>query len=214
MARTDDLIDGLVKDLRPVRKGALRRLLLLGLLPGLALSAALILLGHGFRPDLSAALSLAAFWVKSAYPLLLSIVGIGALIEVARPGGRPVRAVIPALAIYGLLIVLGLMQLNAAPPVEHRGLIMGISYWLCPLIVLASGSPLLIATFWFLRRGAPTHLRLAGFVAGMTAGSMGAWVYSWGCIEDGLVFVALWYSLGIVLCGLLGAALGRPLLRW
>lgn len=215
MAKTDDMIDKLVKDLRPVGKTALHRLLALALLPGLALSAALILLGHGFRTDLSAALWQPAFWAKSAYPLLLSMVGMAALITVARPGGRPLGAALPALIIYVLLIALGILQLTTSTtPAEQHRLIMGISYWFCPMIILAAGAPLMAATFWFLRRAAPTHTHLAGFIAGMTAGSIGAWVYSWGCIENGLTFVALWYTLGILLCGLVGTLLGRHVLRW
>lgn len=215
MAKMDDFMDSLAKDLQPVRKGALGRLLAFALLPGVALSAALILFGHGFRPDLSAAISFPAFWVKSAYPLSLSLVGVIALIKVARPGGKPVKTGVPVLIIYALLFILGIIQLSvASSPDEQRRLIMGISYWFCPLIILVSGTPLMVATFWFLRRGAPTHPDIAGFIAGMTAGSIGAWVYSWGCIENGLTFVALWYTLGIVLCGLLGGILGRSLLRW
>lgn len=214
MAKTDDMIDSLVKNLRPVRKGALRRLLLLALIPGLMVSTALVLMGHGLRPDLEAALSVPAFWVKAAYPLLLTVVSIGALISVARPGGRPVGAVLPLAIIYGLLVVLGVVQLGAASPGQYRSLIMGISYWACPLIILVVGAPVMTASFWFLRRSAPTNPRLAGLVAGMTAGSLGAVVYSWGCIENGLAFVALWYTLGIVLCAGVGALLGRPLLRW
>lgn len=215
MAKMDDFMDGLAKDLQPVRKNALGRLLAFALLPGLALSAAFILLGHGLRPDLSIAMSLPAFWAKSAYPLSLAIIGVIALVKVARPGGRPVSSSLPVLIIYALLFALGIIQLNtAASPEEQRRLIMGISYWLCPLIILATGAPLMVATFWFLRRSAPTHPRLAGFIAGMTAGSIGAWVYSWGCIENGLTFVALWYTLGILLCGLAGSILGRSLRRW
>ncbi len=215
MAKTDDIIDQLVKDLQPVRKNALTRLLIFALVPGFALSSAFILLGHGFRPDLSVALSRAAFWAKSAYPLLLSMVGLAALIKVSRPGGRPAGAAASVLTIYAILTMLGLLQLNAAPsPAEQHRLIMGISYWFCPLIILAAGAPPMAAIFWFLRRAAPTRPRLAGFIAGGTAGSIGAWVYSWGCIENGLTFVGLWYTLGIVLCGLVGTLLGRRFLRW
>lgn len=211
----DEFMDSLAENLQPVRKGALSRLLAFALLPGLALSAAFILLGHGLRPDLSTAMSLPAFWAKSAYPLSLAIVGVIALVKVARPGGWPVSSILPCLIIYALLVVLGIIQLNAASsPEQQRGLIMGISYWFCPLIILASGAPLMVATFWFLRRCAPTNPRLAGFIAGITAGSIGAWIYSWGCTENGLTFVALWYTLGIVLCGLVGSLLGRYLLRW
>jgi hypothetical protein len=34
------------------------------------------------------------------------------------------------------------------------------------------------------------------------------------CTEESAAFVAVWYSLGIALCGLLGGALGGRLLRW
>ena len=46
------------------------------------------------------------------------------------------------------------------------------------------------------------------------AGGTGAWVYSFACDEAGMMFLALWYTLGIVIAGAFGAVLGRFLLRW
>jgi hypothetical protein len=212
--KTDDLIDRLASDLRPVPPSALGRLLTLALLPGLVLSAAVILLGHGFRPDLASAVYLPAFWVKSIYPLALSVIAITALMVIARPGGRPSGAGIASLSVYLVLFALGLWQLRMAPAEAYPRMIFGISAWFCPLIIAAAGLPVFVATIFFLRRSAPTDLRLAGCIAGLVAGSVGAWAYSWGCIENGLTFVALWYTLGIVICGAAGACLGRPLLRW
>jgi len=212
--KTDDLIDRLAGDLRPVKPGALRRLLGFVLLPGLVLSAALILLGHGPRPDLAAAIHLPAFWVKSIYPLALTVIGITALMVVARPGGRPRKAGFASLAIYLMVVALGLWQLCVAPVEDYPTLIFGISAWFCPFIILAAALPVFASIIVFLRRSAPTDLRLAGGIAGLVAGSAGAWTYSWGCIENGLAFVSLWYTLGIALCGVLGLALSRPLLRW
>ncbi|HEY0034360.1 MAG TPA: NrsF family protein, partial [Devosia sp.] len=65
-----------------------------------------------------------------------------------------------------------------------------------------------------LRRMAPTRPALAGFAAGIMAGGTGAWVYSFACAENGIMFVALWYTLGILLVAGLGAALGRVFLKW
>jgi hypothetical protein len=65
-----------------------------------------------------------------------------------------------------------------------------------------------------LRGGAPSNLGVTGFIAGIAAGASGAWVYSWFCTENGLPFVTLWYSLGILLTGAIGALLGPRLLRW
>lgn len=215
MAKVNELIDDLVRDLRPVRKDALGRLLVGALMPGMLLSAALILLGHGLRPDLSAALSLPAFWIKSAYPLLLAIIGLSTLMAVARPGGRPIGAAVPLSIVYALLVVMAVVQIRqSSSPEESRRLVMGISAWFCPLIILATGAPLMAAVFWFLRKSAPTSPTFGGTIAGMTAGALGAWVYSWGCIENGLAFVALWYTLGIVLCAAIGGLMGRLWLRW
>lgn len=212
--KTDDLLDKLASDLRPVPPGALGRLLAAVLLPGLVLSAALILFGHGPRPDLAAALYMPAFWAKSIYPLALAVAGVAALMVVARPGGLPRKSGIAAVVIYLTLVILGLWQLRIAPAEDYPTLIFGISAWFCPFIIVAAALPVFSAIVFFLRRSAPTNLPLAGCVAGLAAGSVGAWTYSWGCIENGLTFVALWYTLGIVICGAVGAFLGRPLLRW
>ncbi|MCD7109428.1 DUF1109 domain-containing protein [Rhizobium sp. DKSPLA3] len=215
MTKTNDLIEDLVRDLRPVRRHALASLLARALLPGMALSASFVLFGHGLRPDLGAALSVPAFWVKSAYPLLLALIGLGALLVVARPGGRPLGSVLEVAIVYALLVALAVLQLRqAASPEESRRLVMGVSALYCPLIILATGAPLMAATFWFLRRSAPTAPTLAGTLAGLAAGALGAWTYSWGCIENGLPFVALWYTLGIGLCTALGGLMGRFWLRW
>jgi hypothetical protein len=215
MAKTDELIEDLVRDLRPVRRHALANLLARALLPALLISAALILFGHGPRPDLRAALSVPAFWVKSAYPLLLAMIGLGALLVAARPGGRPLGSALPVAIVYALLVALALLQMReASSPEESRRLVMGISAWYCPLIILATGAPPMAATFWFLRRSAPTAPTVAGIVAGLSAGALGAWIYSWGCIENGLPFVALWYTLGIALCTMIGGIIGRLWLKW
>jgi hypothetical protein len=43
---------------------------------------------------------------------------------------------------------------------------------------------------------------------------VGALGYSVACTEESIAFVATWYSLGILLTGLAGAALGPRVLRW
>jgi hypothetical protein len=72
---------------------------------------------------------------------------------------------------------------------------------------------LLVALMIFLRRMAPTSLSQAGAVAGLAAGGLGAWVYSFHCTEWGVPFLAVWYSLGVVAVMLVGALAGRIALR-
>ena len=54
----------------------------------------------------------------------------------------------------------------------------------------------------------------AGFAAGVLAGSAGAFGYSFSCPEASIGFVAVWYTLGIVLTGVLGSVLGWRVLRF
>jgi hypothetical protein len=126
--KTDDLIDALARDLQPVSVGALGRVLAFSLASGLVLSAALILIAHGLRPDLSPALRLPIFWIKSLYPLALASTGIAAMISVSRPGGVPIACGMTALFIYVVLVALGLWlpgidfrQLILVLPADHRG---------------------------------------------------------------------------------------------
>ena len=76
------------------------------------------------------------------------------------------------------------------------------------------GLPILFGAILALRRLAPRNPTLAGFAAGIMAGGAGAWVYSFACAETGMMFLALWYTLGILIVGVIGAVLGRWLLRW
>ncbi len=214
MAKTDDLIDRLVGELKPVPRGALGRMLSLAILPGFVVSAVLLFLAHGFRPDIAQALYQPAFWAKGIYPLALAITGLVAMMVVARPGGVPKMSGLTSLGIYLLLVGLGLWQLHVAASADYPRMIFGRSAWFCPFIITATALPVFAGNIWFLRRAAPTAPRLAGFVAGMSAGAVGAWIYSWGCIENGLTFVALWYTLGIVLMGVIGTLFGRRFLSW
>jgi hypothetical protein len=64
------------------------------------------------------------------------------------------------------------------------------------------------------RRLAPTQPMRAGAAAGLLAGATGAWIYAFHCDEYAVPFLALWYTLGILIAGAAGALLGRRLLRW
>ena len=93
-------------------------------------------------------------------------------------------------------------------------LILGHSSRVCAVRVILTALPTLAATFWALRRMAPTRLTLAGVGAGLFAGAAGAFVYSFHCTEGSAPFIGIWYSLGIALTAAIGGFLGRNLLRW
>ncbi len=80
-----------------------------------------------------------------------------------------------------------------------------------PLLSLAP----LAAILFVMRESAPTWPGLAGAVAGLAAGTgAGATLYAAHCVDDSPLFVIVWYSIAIGLVTLLGAGVGRRVLRW
>lgn len=214
MRKTDDIIDSLVDDLKPVPRQALLLRFALGILPALAVSLVLMVTVAGLRPDLSQALSLPVFWIKSGYNALLAITAFLTVYRLARPDGSKGHFFEAVAAIFAAMAVVAVAQLLRSPAEAYPVLILGSSALHCPFLIFAFALPVFAGNVWILRRAAPTRLRLTGFISGVAAGAAGAWVYSWFCTENGMPFVLIWYSLGILLTGLLGSLLGPRLLRW
>jgi hypothetical protein len=213
MMKTDDLIAALSADPAPVPGGWLTRSIAIGALGG-TLAAAVLWLGMmGPRPDLSQAAQAWPFWIKFFYTLALALAGLWLLARAGRPGAALAPSALTMLAPFVLLTLLAAIAL-AAPGADHRHLLMGHSALFCPFAIVAVSLPVLAGAFWSLKRLAPTRLALAGAAAGLFAGSAGAFVYAFYCTESAVPFVALWYSVGIVLSGMMGALLGRIALRW
>lgn len=210
---TDELIDRLASEAKPVARGALSRWLLLGLFFGAAL-AAIGLFAIGLRPDLATAWADPIFWTKFGYTLLLALAGYVAVERLARPGGSLRRAGLAAAAIVLAGALAGIVQLALAPPEAVRALVLGGTALVCPFYIVALSLPVFAATVLAMRRLAPTNLMLAGAAAGLLAGGTGAWVYAFHCGENGLAFLAIWYTLGIAAVTAIGALLGRYVLRW
>jgi hypothetical protein len=173
-----------------------------------------MLLWLGPRPDLMPAMATLAFWAKFAFTLLLGLAGIAAASRLARPAGRAGAPLAMTAIVLAVIAVLALVQFMMAPAPAHPALLLGISALVCPWYIMALSLPLLAGALWAMRGLAPTRLTLAGAVAGLAAGGLGAFVYSFHCIESAMPFVAIWYSLGIAGATVAGALLGRLMLRW
>jgi hypothetical protein len=214
VTKTDDIIERLAGDLTPVPRNALRRRFALGIMPALGLSLLLMLLVLGPRVDMPDVLMLPVFWIKSAYNALIAIAAFLAVYRLSRPDGSEGRFFGWLALIFAAMAAVAAIQLMMAPAETYPVLIFGSSALHCPLLILGFAIPIYAGAVWALRRAAPSDLRLTGFVAGIAAGAAGAWVYSWFCTENGMPFVLIWYSLGILLTGALGAFTGPRLLRW
>lgn len=210
--KTDDWIEVLARGAGPApQRVAARRLVPPGLV-GLAAAAALSLAVLGLIP--SSMFATPPPWIKAAYALAL----IGASGWWVSRLGRPAAPVaMPGRAV--LLIVLAMLALAAATytriPVELRAKeVFGHSWSTCPWSLMLLSLPAQFGLFRGLRGMAPVRPRLAGFAVGVCAGALGALGYALACLETSTIFIALWYTLGILLAGGVGAWLGPRLLRW
>jgi len=210
--KTDELIDLLAQGAGAAPRAQAPRRLLPGAALGLLASVALAwgLLGliparlyHELAP-----------WFKLIYAGALALAAGWLVVRLSRPVPRwraPLAAVAAVLGAGALVGVLGWL---ASPPATRMAGLMGHSWSSCSFNVLALSLPGLAAAFWALRGLAPTQPRAAGAAAGLLAGSLGAWGYALSCTELALPFVALWYTLGVLLSAALGAVLGPRGLRW
>ena len=211
---TDDLIASLSADVPKVAPGAVGRRIALGLGLGAFGSAALMLAWLGPRPDLAQALSTPMFWMKVGYAAATGLIAAGLLARMSRPGARVGALAAVAVAPFLVVVAMALWRLTNAPPQMQHQLMMGHTSMLCPWRILVVALPLLAGAVWAVRGLAPTRLALAGLVAGGCAGGIGAAIYAFACDETSAPFLAIWYTLGMVLVAALGAAAGSRLLRW
>jgi len=210
--KTDALIERLAADAAPVRRSAAARTLALGLGVGAFVSAAAMLAWIGIRADSATAMAGWPYWMKFAYTLAVALIALGAVERLARPGARA-RAAWQSLPL-GAMALGALVQWLATPDAEHMHLLLGVSHTVCPWRIVALAMPVFAGLLWSLRRLAPTRPAVAGAAAGVLAGAAGAWIYAFACAESSVAFVAVWYTAGIALTGLLGALIGRWALRW
>lgn len=210
--RTGELIDLLARGAGPApRAVAARRL---APAAGLGLTASALLAVGLFGPIPADMYGSPAPWIKFAYAASLAVAAAWLTARLARPVARlavPRRAV---LAVFAAMGALGLAALLGADPGDRATAMLGQSWSTCPWSVLALSLPGLGCALWAVRGLAPTRPVAAGFAAGLFAGALGAFGYSLSCPEVSPAFVALWYSLGIGLSGLVGALLGPRVLRW
>ena len=211
---TDDLIARLATDLKPVRSNALPRLLMGAVLVSGVVAAIAMLMWLGMRDDMETAPGTMMFWTKFAYTLALAVLGGVATLALARPDGAIRWPWVVAPALLALLLVGAVIQLAYAQPDQMMPLVIGGTAMVCPWRIVVLALPILLGLMLALRRMAPANPTLTGLAAGLFAGGTGAWVYSFACGENGMMFLALFYTLGIAVVAGLGAPLRRFLLRW
>jgi hypothetical protein len=156
----------------------------------------------------------ASFAVKLGYTFALATLSVMAAVAAGRPGTRlagPIMLITLPTIILGLV---GLLELGSADPADRATLMFGTAYQDCVQSVALASLPVFIGMVWGYRVLAPTRLRLAGFLIGLSAGAAGAMAFALYCHETSAAFLLTAYTPAMLLPALLGALAARHLLKW
>jgi hypothetical protein len=210
--RTDELIGVLVADgARPVTPIA--RSLVGALAGGIEISVLIFAAFLHPRPDIASALQTYSFFFKLIVAMLLATAAIVLLPEAARPLAGTRREWLLALA--PVLLLAGVLAELLDKPADTWTLhLVGHNAVHClsliPVLSLAPAVCMLLA----LRHGAPSRPGVAGALAGLAGGGLGAALYALTCRDDSPLFVVTWYSIAIAIVTIASALAGKRLLRW
>jgi hypothetical protein len=212
--RTRELIDVLAADARPVPRGELERALILTGLAGAIIALVLVVVWLKLRPDLAAAVGGGFFWIKAAYTAALGGLGFWSTERLSRPGASARSPALAAIAVLAAFALAAALQMGALSPPERINALRGLSWTVCTRNIAILAAPMIVIALVVMRRLAPTEPASAGFAAGAFAGGTAATVYGLHCPEATYVFVCVWYTLAIAISALVGAGIGRFMLRW
>jgi len=195
---TDQLIDRLANELKPVRRrtgwsDALALLVLCAIELGLFLVMGMV------RSDMPMAMHLPSFWWKLASLGLIGLVSGTVAIMSLDPVRSPRRGLRWIVALITVCLASGWL-LDASRDgfstlISRLDWVNGLQ---CLYEMVVLSVPAVIGLGLLMRRGAPTDHAGTALAAGLTAAAWGAFVFVFACPFDDPLYVAVWYSLG---CG-------------
>ena len=207
--KTEDLIAGLAA--QPTRVLSSQKIwLAMTASAGLVMASAIVGLGFGIRSDASVAGL--AISLKSTFGLIAAIALAPLVLNLAQPNTVLGRLKLPIVGFVAVSIAAAIAAIWNEGSLAGLALHAGVPECIkrVPLLAL----PMSTVMFLVARRLAPTRLTLAGAAIGAFSGAVSIIAYSWFCTGDSVAYVAVWYLTSIVICGLLGAAVGARVLRW
>lgn len=211
---TDDLIRQLGAGLQPSPPHVLDLRVSMALAIGACAALLLMMATLGIRPDLQVASQQWILWGKIGYAAILTAGGYLLCVQAARPAARPRWRIAVVLLPVALAVTAATLHTFSLPAESRRVAWLGETAAICPWLIGMLSLPCLLALCLVMRRAAPTKLRWAGFCAGLLAGAISMLVYALHCPEEGIAFIASWYTLGMCLPAALGTLIGPRLLRW
>jgi hypothetical protein len=210
---TDRLIQMLAAD-NTYRPQPIRTQLAMALLVALPVAAAMMLVSIGLRPDFMAAMRNPFFDLKFVVTLALAIPAIVISVHLSRPEAALGRWAWLLLLSPFILVgaIIAEMMMPQRSPMMVR--VMGKGAMLCTAAISVLSLPILGATMFVLRNGAPSRPALAGALAGLMSAGLAGTVYAAHCTDDSPLFVAVWYTIAMLVITALGAAIGTRVLRY
>ncbi len=182
---------------------------------GLGFMAAVLLMAVTLepRPDLMQVAMTWRFLAKLALGMSLAGVSLAMARQVSRPEMSSVPFWLGAIPL-AVMCQASLAELILVPASEWLPRMIGSNaLWCLSYIPILSLPPLAI-TLGTMRYGATTNPGMAGAIAGLFSGALGATAYALHCDDDSPFFVALWYSIGIACVCAIGSLVARRVLRW
>ncbi|AZO21516.1 DUF1109 family protein [Mesorhizobium sp. M1E.F.Ca.ET.045.02.1.1] len=211
--RTEDLIKALDADARS-KAMPQDSAWWLAVAAAAVIGATVFWLTIGPRPDIMAAMHTMRFLAKFVFTIALGVSAFALIRALSTPGASTARAA-AWMAVAPLLVVVAVaLELFAVPSPEWGRRLVGTNWYICLTFIPLIGIGPLAVFLAALRHGAPTRPMLAGAVAGLLAGGLSATFYAAHCFDDSPLFVAIWYTLAIVILTALGAIGGRLFVRW
>lgn len=210
--KTDDLIALMTQD-APVglRYG---RALSLAITAGFVFSAGLLVFTVGLRHNMVSVFETARVLFKIVVTLVLAILAARLAMRIGRPG-METRLSARLLIVPALMVAVAVVaELVMLPAGAWWASLIGRNALFCLFFVPVLSLAPLSGLFWALKKGAPQSPAAAGASAGLVAGAIAAAIYAWHCPDDSPLFIATWYTSAIATVTVVGALLGRRLLRW
>ncbi|MEP0391018.1 MAG: DUF1109 domain-containing protein [Erythrobacter sp.] len=210
----DDLIAALTEDVTPIKP--VRSLDGIALIAFATIIAAVVSIAvYEWWDGLLKGQASGYFLITHGLLLLLGAASGAALIKSAMPrvGAQSSAAFWGALMVAVMPVGAALSLLTGTGNHAHEGLNDPVAM-MCVTGSLCASAIVLAASVLWLRRGAPVSIERSGWLAGTTAGALGALAYGITCPLDTFSHVGLWHVAPVAIMAVAGRLVVPPLIRW
>ena len=173
---------------------------------GAFVAVLMVLMWLGPRPDLATAPAQPFFWVKAIYTGALALAAPRAVTALMRRRGNVAPPLAVAAALVATMLIAASIDANRVEPALLARLFRPVGIMDCFRNILSLATPMLIFSALGLRRLDLERPAAVGLAAGLFCGGVAATILGLHCPHATFVFVGLWYTAAIGLCGLIGAA--------